>query len=199
MWEEGKEPLEEVNLLMAIRWIVDAWEEDVKKSTLVNCFRKGRVLPLKTGHGEERDEELDEEADDDLESDQANIREELERTTMELILRQHLVQALTVDEYVAPGDKEVYDPEADLTAHIVATIDLLDTEPAEELQAETPQEKVTHDTALTSIETLLIYAEQQQSHENDLRAVHSLRRVIKQRRAEMKRRQKQRTLDTWVN
>jgi hypothetical protein len=35
-WDNGHEPLAEVNLLMAIRWVVSAWESDVKGSTLAN-------------------------------------------------------------------------------------------------------------------------------------------------------------------
>jgi hypothetical protein len=42
-WEEGKEPLEMANLLMAIRWVADAWERDVMSSTLFQtAFEKAR-------------------------------------------------------------------------------------------------------------------------------------------------------------
>ncbi len=50
-----------------------------------------------------------------------------------------------------------------------------------------------HDSALTNIENLLIYAEQQPTPDEVMRALHSHHRAIKQRRAEQ--RQTQQTLD----
>ncbi len=41
----GKEPFFEVNLLMAICWLVSAWELNVLGITLANCFTKSRVIP----------------------------------------------------------------------------------------------------------------------------------------------------------
>ncbi len=29
---------------MAIRWVVSAWEMDVRQTSIENCFRKSRVL-----------------------------------------------------------------------------------------------------------------------------------------------------------
>ncbi len=211
-WDDGREPLEEVNLLMAIRWVVDAWENDVKKSTLVNCFRKSRVLPLDGGEREgdreegeanEQEERAEEEEDHeeelDLESEQAHIRDELEQMTLQLIAKRRVAQALPVDEYVAPSIEEVYDPEDDLTAHIVATIDIVDTESPEELGKEVLTEKVPDESALASIETLLAYAEQQSTSDGHMRALHSLLRVVKQRQTEMRRKHTQSTLDAWVD
>ncbi len=36
--------MEEMNLLMAIRWIVSSWEMDVTGETLENCFLKSRCV-----------------------------------------------------------------------------------------------------------------------------------------------------------
>ncbi len=74
IWEQGKGPLSEVNLLMAVCWVVDAWESDVKRSTLANCVRKGKVLPLEdrqvtageqvTGYKEDDEEEIEADVED---------------------------------------------------------------------------------------------------------------------------------------
>jgi hypothetical protein len=61
--DKGKEPWEEVDALMAIRWVIDAWKSNVKKNALVNCFRKGCALLF-------NDEQLDDkEEPDEAESD----------------------------------------------------------------------------------------------------------------------------------
>ncbi len=105
--------------------------------------------------------------------------------TLQLIAKHRLAQVLPVDEYVVPSIEEVYDPEDDLTAHIVATIDIVDTESPEELGKEVLTEKVPDESALASIETLLAYAEQQPTYNGYMRALHSLLRVDKQRQTEM--------------
>ncbi len=69
----------------------------------------------------------------DLESEQAHIRDELEQTMLQLIAQRRVAQALPVDKSVGPSIEEVYNLEDDLTAQIVATIDIVDTESPEEL------------------------------------------------------------------
>jgi hypothetical protein len=69
---------------MAICWIVNAWEEDVKGKTLVNCFGKSNVLPVQgesTGGDDEEEEENEEEEEEEGRDDGdelAKLRAELE-------------------------------------------------------------------------------------------------------------------------
>ena len=47
-----------MNVLQAIRWSIEAWEEDVTSTTIENCWVKARVLSAKYGPrnlGEEND------------------------------------------------------------------------------------------------------------------------------------------------
>lgn len=44
-WEDGRDPLQSMNILRAIHWSIDAWEIEVQQSTFQNCFRKSQVLP----------------------------------------------------------------------------------------------------------------------------------------------------------
>jgi hypothetical protein len=60
-------------------------------------------------------------------------------------------------------------------------------------------EKVPYESALVSIKTLLAYAEQQPISDGQMRALHSLLRVVKQRQTEMRRKHTQSTLDAWVD
>jgi hypothetical protein len=157
-WEAGKEPLSEVNLLMAICWLVSAWELDVKGVTLANCFTKSRVMLTKeerlledevglrrgmrpgterVGRGRNRevrptDDEDDEEATSpaptveqavhgqpgaELEIDR--LRSEIEESVSRLCQLGCISAALPADDFIAPDDKGVDDPDDDLVAHIL--------------------------------------------------------------------------------
>ncbi len=89
-----------------------------------------------------------------------------------------VVQVLALGGFVVPADEEVDDPDSDLTAHIVATIDIVDLESAEDLLEEAPQNRVSHNTALTNVDSLISYAEQRPAKASDMRALHSLCRLI---------------------
>ncbi len=57
-WECGSNPIKEVNLLMAIRWVVSAWELDVRQTSIENCFRKSGVMgPKNTDSNDLQDDE----------------------------------------------------------------------------------------------------------------------------------------------
>ena len=43
-WEEEKDPLKEVNIRMALRWIIRAWDQDVSVQTIRNCYIRSTVL-----------------------------------------------------------------------------------------------------------------------------------------------------------
>lgn len=43
-WEEQRDPLSTVNLLLAVRWVVVAWTMNVSNTTIYNCFRKSTLL-----------------------------------------------------------------------------------------------------------------------------------------------------------
>jgi hypothetical protein len=121
-WDEEKDPFAEINLLMAIRLIINAWEEDVKGKTLVNCFRKSNVLPVQgesTGGDDEEEEENEEEEEEEGHDDGdklAKLRAELEQTMSQILAQHRVVQVLALDDFVMPVDEEVDDPDVDLNS-----------------------------------------------------------------------------------
>ena len=55
---QDKTPLKTINVLQAIRWSIEAWEQDIASATVENCWVKARVLSAKYGprnRGEEND------------------------------------------------------------------------------------------------------------------------------------------------
>jgi hypothetical protein len=96
----------------------------------------------------------------------------------QILAQRRVVQVLALDNFVMPADKEVEDPDDDLTAYNVATIDVVDTKSAEDILEETLQLRVTHDNALSNVDSLITYAEQQPSKASDMLALHSRCRLI---------------------
>ena len=44
-YDAGRHPYNSINVLLAIRWGVQAWHLDVKSTTIVKCFKKALTLP----------------------------------------------------------------------------------------------------------------------------------------------------------
>jgi hypothetical protein len=40
-YEAGRDPIQTTNILKSIRWAIQAWDLDIKASTITNCFKKG--------------------------------------------------------------------------------------------------------------------------------------------------------------
>ncbi len=55
-WEDGKDLMQEVNPLMAIRWLVSAWQLDMPVEIMYNCFLKSLVI--KNHEEEQEDDEV---------------------------------------------------------------------------------------------------------------------------------------------
>ncbi len=193
---------------MAIRWVFSAWNNDVKGSTIANCFKKSGVLyggakeepreepqeeEERRGENEGNDEEEDFEVVDDYIGE---LRAELEATMAQLLAQRRVINILGIDDFVMPSDEEVDDPVEDLTTHIVATIDTVDTESPEYIVNEAPQTRVTHDSAPSDADGLIAYAEQLSTSENEMYMLHSFRRIIQKRLGESCRQRAQQTLDT---
>jgi tetrahydromethanopterin S-methyltransferase subunit A len=124
------------------------------------------------------------------------LQAELEVSMAQVLAQWRVTDLLAIDDFVVPADEEVDDPAEDLTSHIVATIDTVDTESPDDIVNETPHTRVTHDSALSDADELIAYAEQQST--SDMRVLQSIQRVIQKRLAEFRRNRAQQTLDTWV-
>jgi hypothetical protein len=51
-YDAGRDPLEEVNILIAIRWATRAWNFDVSEKTIINCFYRAFSLETRVGTGQ---------------------------------------------------------------------------------------------------------------------------------------------------
>src|ERR1700760_2896605 len=44
-YEEFRNPLQSMNLYLAVKWILDTWSEEISHGAIYGCFRKARILP----------------------------------------------------------------------------------------------------------------------------------------------------------
>ncbi len=168
---------------MAIRWVVSAWESNVKGSTLANCFKKSCVLyacrtedPQKSPQEKEEWQATEEgnEEEKDFEgvvNDIGELRAKLKVTIAQLHAKQWVTVLLAIDDLVVPADEEVDDPAKDLTSYIVATIVTIDTQTPDNIGNEMPHTRKTHDSALFDANKLIAYIEQHFTSEDDLQSI----------------------------
>jgi hypothetical protein len=98
-WEEGREPLAGMNLLMAIRWAVVAWDLEVKRTTLSNGFKKSSVL-LPEDESDNDVDGNDESTYSETDTDHQQIQADLTIATAQLVTRRNIPAGTSVDDYL---------------------------------------------------------------------------------------------------
>lgn len=105
-----------INILQAIQWAVEAWNNDIKPSTIFNCFTKSSVklfepsylptaLAATTGVRVTPIPILDAEDEADMQS----IREELQASFAILQSKSHIREAPELEKFLDPREEQVDD------------------------------------------------------------------------------------------
>ena len=157
-------PYDTINILHAIRWRVDAWKTEAKTSTLEHCFEvsqvkihgpypyaiKSRALKLSL------------------------------RTIYESIGVAHLGFTMTRPNlrvhFIDPAIEIIQDPISDIEEQILAFALVEVEEPADEVHIPSP---ITPQTALDSIESLLLFPLQTEATANTIQLQDDLKREKK--------------------
>lgn len=98
---QDKDPLKTINVLQAIRWSIEAWEQDVTRVIIENCWVKARVLSAKYGprnRGEENDlgwKKLVEEEEDG----QRAVNREIEKGICNLARQNRISMSMTIGQF----------------------------------------------------------------------------------------------------
>lgn len=150
-----------MNVLQAIRWSIDVWENGVSQTTIENCWVKSRVLSAKYGP-RNRDEQNDLGWKDLIlqdEAEQRGVAQEIEQGIRDLARQNRITEAMSIDQFLNPLDESIDD-----TAEIVVD-EIAKAYSVGERLYETDEEdviipKVGHGEALQALQLLRLYEEQ---------------------------------------
>jgi DDE superfamily endonuclease. len=92
-YDAGRDPLQEVNILIAIRWAIRAWNFDISEKTIINCFYRALALETRVGKGQSLPPPLD------------DIAEGITR----LQQRSRIHEAMDIENFLNPDEELVQD------------------------------------------------------------------------------------------
>lgn len=184
---DGKDPLEEVNLLHALWWFTEAWLKEVKPETVANCWRKSMVLE-KQGESTA----ITNEEDDDVFREIVSMAERMNM--------QDTVEELA--NFINPEEEQVEDNVEDHLTHLAVVYSEVEQNEEElgEDDGGKVEETVTTQEGVTALEKYILYEKQQSdlSFEKVLALEKRLRGLRSKLREEKAQEQKQGSLDSWL-
>ena len=164
-YEEGADPFKTMNVLRALRWSIEPWEQDVTKITIYNCWKKSRLLVGRTGTGLQHREDHSGWTDfiaEDHEK-QLNAERAIAKSITVLKNQGRVKKAMDINSFLCPVEEVVQDSSEDIldqVAHAYAT------GPGAERTHETDEEDdeippIKEKSALQALRHLRLYWEQQ--------------------------------------
>ena len=100
-----------MNIFQAIRWSIEAWEEDVTSTTIENCGVKARVLSAKyrpRNLGEENDLDWKDRVEV-KETEQKVVTRDIEEGTQNLARQNRISKSIAIRLFFNPQGEEVND------------------------------------------------------------------------------------------
>lgn len=141
-YDAGHNPLATMNVLKALRWGIQAWDIDVKKQTIENCFTKaleGQYYELVPDLG---------------------AISELSQGLQHLQISSPITDLMDIRQFLNPVEEKVEDTIEDLDTQVLAQFDPeVEVESDEEVE---PTPKIPINEALTALNCLRLYEEQQE-------------------------------------
>ena len=182
-YEVKRDSLQRINVLMAIRWGIAAWEYDVSPSVIVNCWVKARVLSVKNGSM------IMQEAEkfgyiNEIRNQEHEQRLQMEGQLQRLENEGRIQRAMRIEQFLNSDFEVVEDTDEDLVQHIASQY-------GSERVYETDEENViisaiTTTNSLYALNMLRTYLEQQENGDADL--IHRLNRKEREIKLEALRR-----------
>ena len=168
-YDKNKDPLETINVLQAIRWSIEAWEQDVSTTTIENCWVKSQVLSARYGPRNQ------EEANNLGWNDRVQEAEEVERSVqrdveqgIKELARQHRIsQSMAIGQFLNPSEEEIDDESDEIVEGIAKAYSIGDrTHKTDEEDVVIP--RVSHAEALQALQTLRLFEEQHEEGDSEL-------------------------------
>jgi hypothetical protein len=187
----------EVTILQAVRWGIDAWQEDITQVTIANYWLKSRVLgsnytPMTRFQAEKSSwKEAVAREEDKLQSTMQQISAILRTFEDE----ERIKEAVPIQEYIEPASERAQDgsTEEDLVEEIVASYSLTPEDvPNDDLEPVVP---IRHSQALAAVQVLKDWEEQQD--DSTRQVVRQLRELEQRIKASQISHLEERTLNTY--
>ena len=150
-----------MNVLQAIRWGIEVWEEDVTDTTINNCWVKSKVLSAKYGPQTREEAEVsgwNERVEEDVAQHDALVSG-MAMQIRDLARQNRVAKAMSISQFLNPAEEEVYDSDE------VIVDDIVNAYSTEERRYETDEEdimepRVRMKEAIEVLQTLRLYEEQ---------------------------------------
>jgi hypothetical protein len=177
-YDANKLPEQEMVVLNALRWGVYAWHNDIKPSTIENCWLKARVLAPKYGpmteqesqrsglyFGHERDEAQRMAAIAHDSQCVREVEEDIESTMQRLQSAGHIREAMALENFLNPTSEVVDDEPEEMFERVIDIYGYRQGEEEVDEDCNEPVPKVRHEEALAALSILRLYEEQRQDDE----------------------------------
>ena len=173
-----------MHVLHAIRWGINAWEQDITPDTIANCWSHSTVLGRKFGPAT---------LADSAKAEHKELYKDIERKIKDLEQAGRIRCPMAIENFISPPDEEVDDNDDDIMEQIVARYGEEDEDGEPE-----KEDMATRISDADGLKAMLIFQqyEEQQEHGDKGLLEHISRheRVIKARE---KQKLKQTTLDAF--
>ena len=151
-FDAGQDPKPAMNVLRTIRWGISAWENDVSATVIRNCWIRSKVYDWS---GSE-----DEDPDDNEWTDSQGLMAPIMNNLIILQRQGQIREPMSIQTFLNPVAEEVYGQEEDV-------VEAISARHGEERVAESDEEievipKVSIQEALSALQTLKLYEEQQE-------------------------------------
>jgi hypothetical protein len=103
-YDAGRDPVDTMNVLKALRWTIYCWQNEVSKKTVLNCFKKA-LNPVPPAYREPVNSDII----TNLEASLANLR-----------LKTPIKEQMDIQAFLNPDNEVVEDSLETLDDHILA-------------------------------------------------------------------------------
>ena len=182
-YRQDKDPLKTINVLQAIRWSIEAWEQDITRTTIENCWVNARVLSANYGprnRGEENDlgwKELVEAEEDG----QRAVNREIEEGIRNLARQNRISTSMAIGQFLNPQEENVDDGIEVIVDEIAKAYSIGNrTHETDEEDVIVP--KVGYSEAIQALQKLCLYEEQNDNGDSEwISRINRHKRVMRAR------------------
>ena len=142
-YEAGENPFTTMNVLKALHWGIQAWEINLKASTIERCFKKALYNPQ-------------------IILSNSEAIEDISQGLIQLQAIDRIKDVMDINQFLNPLDEKIEDDVEQLDEQILAQFQPVPEEDSNSDEEEEVLPQISHSNALNALQTVCLYKEQQQ-------------------------------------